>query len=128
MDKVAEFGIDLANAGFWNCGWILGDLPSVRSCRGHRPENFADFLSGFLLSTSADEIFATKASAENVPMLMGLLNVWYVNFQGRLPRHPAYASTCTASRLPQQLTMESNGKSVRWDGSPGDHRDRRVFE
>jgi len=81
LDKVAEFGIDPANAfGFWN--WVGGRY-SVDSAVGTvlavaiGPENFADFLSGF---HTVDEHFATKAPAENVPMLMGLLNVWYVNF------------------------------------------------
>jgi len=81
------------------------------------PENFQQFLSGF---HAVDEHFATRAPAQNVPMLMGLLNVWYTNFYGAashavlpyaqdLHRFPAYL---------QQLTMESNGKSVRWDGTP----------
>jgi len=81
LDKVAEFGIDPANAfGFWN--WVGGRY-SVDSAVGTvlavaiGPENFADFLSGF---HTVDEHFATKAPTENVPMLMGLLNVWYVNF------------------------------------------------
>jgi len=81
LDKVAEFGIDPANAfGFWN--WVGGRY-SVDSAVGTilavavGPENFADFLSGF---HTVDEHFATKDPAENVPMLMGLLNVWYVNF------------------------------------------------
>ena len=121
LDKVADFGIDPANAfGFWN--WVGGRY-SVDSAVGTvlavaiGPENFADFLAGF---HAVDEHFATKDPAENVPMLMGLLNVWYVNFfhaasHAVLPyaqylhRFPAYL---------QQLTMESNGKSVRWDGSP----------
>ena len=121
LDKVAEFGIDPANAfGFWN--WVGGRY-SVDSAVGTvlavtiGPENFQQFLSGF---HAVDEHFATRAPAQNVPMLMGLLNVWYVNFFGAdshavlpyaqyLHRFPAYL---------QQLTMESNGKSVRWDGSP----------
>ena len=120
LDKVADFGIDPANAfSFWN--WVGGRY-SVDSAVGTvlavaiGPENFADFLAGF---HAVDEHFATKDPAENVPMLMGLLNVWYVNFfhaasHAVLPyaqylhRFPAYL---------QQLTMESNGKSVRWDGS-----------
>ena len=130
LDKVAEFGIDPANAfGFWN--WVGGRY-SVDSAVGTvlavaiGPENFADFLSGF---HTVDEHFATKAPAENVPMLMGLLNVWYVNFfkagsHAILPyaqylhRFPAYL---------QQLTMESNGKSVRWDGSPVTTETGEVF-
>ena len=130
LDKVAEFGIDPANAfGFWS--WVGGRY-SVDSAVGTvlavaiGPENFADFLSGF---HTVDEHFATKAPAENVPMLMGLLNVWYVNFfkagsHAILPyaqylhRFPAYL---------QQLTMESNGKSVRWDGSPVTTETGEVF-
>ncbi|MDU0349440.1 glucose-6-phosphate isomerase [Actinomyces sp. MRS3W] len=121
LDKVEAFGINPANAfGFWN--WVGGRY-SVDSAVGTvlavtvGPENFADFLAGF---HAVDEHFATQAPAQNVPMLMGLLNVWYVNFfhaasHAVLPyaqylhRFPAYL---------QQLTMESNGKSVRWDGSP----------
>ena len=121
LDKVEAFGIDPANAfGFWS--WVGGRY-SVDSAVGTvlavtiGPENFADFLSGF---HTVDEHFATRAPAENVPMLMGLLNVWYTNFYGAashavlpyaqdLHRFPAYL---------QQLTMESNGKSVRWDGTP----------
>ena len=130
LDKVADFGIDPANAfGFWN--WVGGRY-SVDSAVGTvlavaiGPENFADFLAGF---HAVDEHFATKDPAENVPMLMGLLNVWYVNFfhaasHAVLPyaqylhRFPAYL---------QQLTMESNGKSVRWDGSPVTTETGEVF-
>ena len=121
LDKVAEFGIDPSNAfGFWS--WVGGRY-SVDSAVGTvlavaiGPESFADFLGGF---HAVDEHFATRPPAENVPMLMGPLNVWYTNFYGAashavlpyaqdLHRFPAYL---------QQLTMESNGKSVRWDGSP----------
>ena len=121
LDKVEAFGIDPANAfGFWS--WVGGRY-SVDSAVGTvlavtiGPENFQQFLSGF---HAVDEHFATRAPAQNVPMLMGLLNVWYTNFYGAashavlpyaqdLHRFPAYL---------QQLTMESNGKSVRWDGTP----------
>ncbi|CAI9401797.1 glucose-6-phosphate isomerase [Aestuariimicrobium sp. T2.26MG-19.2B] len=120
LDKVADFGIDPANAfGFWD--WVGGRY-SVDSAVGTAvavaigKENFADFLAGF---HAMDEHFLTADPAKNVPLLMGLLNVWYVNFHGAashavlpyaqyLHRFPAYL---------QQLTMESNGKSVRWDGS-----------
>ncbi|WP_022909298.1 glucose-6-phosphate isomerase [Aestuariimicrobium kwangyangense] len=120
LDKVADFGIDPANAfGFWD--WVGGRY-SVDSAVGTAvavaigKENFADFLAGF---HAMDEHFLTAEPAKNVPLLMGLLNVWYVNFHGAashavlpyaqyLHRFPAYL---------QQLTMESNGKSVRWDGS-----------
>ena len=130
LDKVAEFGIDPANAfGFWN--WVGGRY-SVDSAVGTvlavaiGPDNFRDFLDGF---HTVDEHFATEAPAENVPMLMGLLNVWYVNFFGAashavlpyaqyLHRFPAYL---------QQLTMESNGKRVRWDGTPVTSETGEIF-
>jgi len=120
LQKVADFGIDPANAfGFWD--WVGGRY-SVDSAIGTSlvvtigPENFADFLAGF---HAIDEHFANTELTANVPALMGLLNVWYVNFFGAashavlpyaqfLHRFPAYL---------QQLTMESNGKSVRYDGS-----------
>ena len=121
LDKVAEFGIDPANAfGFWN--WVGGRY-SVDSAVGLPvviaigPDNFRDFLAGF---HTVDQHFLTAEPARNVPLLMGMLNIWYVNFLGAtshavlpyaqyLHRFAAYL---------QQLTMESNGKSVRWDGSP----------
>jgi len=121
LDKVAAFGIDPANAfGFWD--WVGGRY-SVDSAIGTSvaiaigPEAFGELLAGF---HAVDEHVATTPLASNVPVLMGLLNVWYVNFLGAhthavlpyaqyLHRFPAYL---------QQLTMESNGKSVRWDGTP----------
>jgi glucose-6-phosphate isomerase len=121
LDKVADFGIDPANAfGFWD--WVGGRY-SVDSAIGTSlaiaigPERFAEFLAGF---HAVDEHFRTTEPTRNVPMLMGLLNVWYTDFLGAqthavlpyaqlLHRFPAYL---------QQLTMESNGKRVRWDGSP----------
>ena len=121
LDRVAEFGIDPSNAfGFWN--WVGGRY-SVDSAVGTvlavaiGPESFADFLSGF---HTVDEHFATRAPAENVPMLMGLLNVWYVNFY-KADSHAILPYAQDLHRFPaylQQLTMESNGKSVRWDGTP----------
>lgn len=121
LDKVAEFGIDPANAfGFWD--WVGGRY-SVDSAVGTAvvvaigPEAFAEFLSGF---RSIDEHFRTAAPEVNVPLLMGLLNVWYVNFlDARSHAVLPYAQELHrfAAYL-QQLTMESNGKSVRWDGSP----------
>ena len=121
LDKVAEFGIDPANAfGFWS--WVGGRY-SVDSAVGTilavaiGPENFADFLGGF---HTVDEHFATRPPAENVPMLMGLLNVWYVNFY-HAASHAVLPYAQYLHRFAaylQQLTMESNGKSVRWDGSP----------
>ncbi|WP_068398133.1 glucose-6-phosphate isomerase [Kribbia dieselivorans] len=121
LDKVADFGIDPANAfGFWD--WVGGRY-SVDSAIGTSlmiaigPEAFGEFLDGF---HTIDEHFRRTPTAQNGPALMGLLNVWNVNFLGAathavlpyaqyLHRFPAYL---------QQLTMESNGKSVRWDGTP----------
>jgi glucose-6-phosphate isomerase len=121
LDKVADFGIDPANAfGFWD--WVGGRY-SVDSAIGTSlvvaigPENFADFLAGF---HQIDEHFRTTPYAENVPALMGLLNVWYVNFleaQSHAVLPYAQYLHRFAAYL-QQLTMESNGKGVRWDGTP----------
>jgi glucose-6-phosphate isomerase len=121
LDKVADFGIDPDNAfGFWD--WVGGRY-SVDSAIGTSlaialgPDVFRELLAGF---HAVDEHVRTTPIAQNVPVLMGLLNVWYTNFLGaqshavlpyaqQLHRFPAYL---------QQLTMESNGKSVRWDGTP----------
>ncbi len=121
LDKVAEFGIDPENAfGFWD--WVGGRY-SVDSAIGTSlvvtlgPDSFTELLAGF---HAIDRHFAETPFGQNVPALMGLINVWYRNFFGAathavlpyaqlLHRFPAYL---------QQLTMESNGKSVRWDGSP----------
>jgi len=121
LDKVAAFGIDPENAfGFWD--WVGGRY-SVDSAIGTSvavtigPDNFADFLAGF---HAIDDHFKNTEFTRNVPVLMGLLNIWYVNFFGAgthavlpyaqyLHRFAAYL---------QQLTMESNGKGVRYDGSP----------
>ncbi|MFD5215872.1 glucose-6-phosphate isomerase [Microbacterium sp. NPDC058345] len=121
LDKVEEFGIDPANAfGFWD--WVGGRY-SVDSAIGlslaivFGPELFRDLLAGF---HSVDEHVRTTPLARNVPVLMGLLNVWYVNFLGA-QSHAVLPYAQQLSRFAaylQQLTMESNGKSVRWDGSP----------
>ncbi len=121
LELVAEFGIDPANAfGFWN--WVGGRY-SVDSAVGlslivvFGPERFQEFLEGF---HDLDVYFQQTPLEKNVVALLGLLNVWYVNFWGfgshavlpynqYLHRFPAYL---------QQLTMESNGKSTRWDGTP----------
>lgn len=121
LDKVADFGIDPANAfGFWD--WVGGRY-SVDSAVGLSVmiaigrEEFNNFLGGF---HAVDEHFRTTDPRKNVPLLMGLLNIWYVNFFDA----PAHAVLPYAQYLHrfaaylQQLTMESNGKSVRWDGSP----------
>ncbi|MDK8834263.1 glucose-6-phosphate isomerase [Actinomyces urogenitalis] len=130
LEKVEAFGIDPVNAfGFWS--WVGGRY-SVDSAVGTvlavtvGPEAFAEFLDGF---HTVDEHFATKAPAENVPMLMGLLNVWYRNFF-KAATHAVLPYAQYLHRFPaylQQLTMESNGKSVRWDGSPVTTETGEVF-
>jgi len=121
LDRVAAFGIDPANAfGFWD--WVGGRY-SVDSAVGTAVavaigrENFEDFLGGF---HAIDEHFRTAEPASNVPLLMGLLNVWYVNFF-KAESHAVLPYAQYLHRFAaylQQLTMESNGKSVRWDGTP----------
>jgi glucose-6-phosphate isomerase len=121
LDKVEAFGIDPANAfGFWD--WVGGRY-SMDSAIGTSlvvavgPERFGELLDGF---HAMDEHFESTPLDRNVPVLMGLLNIWYTDFLGAethavlpyaqlLHRFPAYL---------QQLTMESNGKSVRADGGP----------
>ncbi|WP_439331684.1 glucose-6-phosphate isomerase [Nocardioides silvaticus] len=121
LDKVEAFGIDPANAfGFWD--WVGGRY-SVDSAIGLSlvlaigPERFAEFLAGF---HAVDEHFRTTPLESNVPALMGLLNVWYVNFLGAQTHAvlPYAQSLHRFAAYLQQLTMESNGKGVRWDGSP----------
>ncbi|WP_303132257.1 glucose-6-phosphate isomerase, partial [uncultured Olsenella sp.] len=121
LDLVADFGIDPENAfGFWS--WVGGRY-SVDSAVGLSlivvlgPERFAEFLAGF---RAIDEYFGQTPLEENVVALMGLMNVWYVNFFGA-PTHAVLPYCQYLHRFPaylQQLTMESNGKGVRWDGSP----------
>ncbi len=130
LDLVADFGIDPANTfGFWS--WVGGRY-SVDSAVGTilavvlGPENFDGFLAGM---HAMDAYFAEAPDEENAIMLMGLMNVWYRDFFGcqshavlpydqYLARFPAYL---------QQLTMESNGKSVRWDGSVVDCATGEIF-
>lgn len=130
LEAVAEFGIDPKNAfGFWN--WVGGRY-SVDSAVGTvlavalGKENFQDFLAGF---HQMDQHFLTAPAEKNVPLLMGLLNVWYRNFLGAashavlpycqyLHRFPAYL---------QQLTMESNGKRVRCDGAEVSYETGEIF-
>lgn len=130
LDKVAAFGIDPENAfGFWD--WVGGRY-SMDSAIGTSlaiaigPDAFGELLEGF---HAVDEHVRSTPFAQNVPVLMGLLNVWYVNFLDAhthavlpyaqyLHRFPAYL---------QQLTMESNGKSVRWDGTPVTTETGEVF-
>ena len=120
-DGVAKFGIDTANMfGFWE--WVGGRY-SMDSAIGLStmvaigPEAFREMLAGF---HEMDEHFRTTPFERNLPVIMGLLAVWYGDFFGArtvgvmpyeqyLKRFPAYL---------QQLTMESNGKHVTLDGSP----------
>ena len=129
-DRVRAFGIDTDNMfGFWD--WVGGRY-SFDSAVGLSlmlaigPERFAEMLAGF---HAIDEHFRTTPLERNVPALLGLLNVWYDNFLGAqthavlpysqyLHRFPAYL---------QQLTMESNGKSVRVDGDPVDYQTGEIF-
>ena len=120
-EEVAKFGIDTANMfGFWD--WVGGRY-SMDSAIGLStmlaigPGAFGDMLAGF---HEMDEHFRTAPFERNLPVLMGLISLWYADFFGAqtvavlpydqyLKRFPAYL---------QQLTMESNGKRVRLDGAP----------
>jgi len=129
-EAVAEFGIDTANMfGFWD--WVGGRY-SMDSAIGLStmiavgPERFRRMLAGF---HQMDEHFRTAPFELNLPVLMGLLALWYVDFFGvasiavlpydqYLKRFPAYL---------QQLTMESNGKSVTLAGARVDHATGPVY-
>ena len=128
--KVEEFGIDTANMfGFWD--WVGGRY-SMDSAIGLSTmiaigaNGFGELLAGF---HAMDDHFATAPAEQNVPLLMGLLAVWNRNFldiqttavlpySQYLARFPAYL---------QQLTMESNGKSVRLDGARVDYDTGAIF-
>jgi glucose-6-phosphate isomerase len=130
LDKVEAFGIDPANAfGFWD--WVGGRY-SLDSAIGTSlavaigPERFAEMLAGF---HAMDEHFRTAPFEENLPVLLGLLTVWYTDFFGTqtqavlpydqyLKRLPAYL---------QQLTMESNGKHVTLTGAAVDYATGPVY-
>jgi glucose-6-phosphate isomerase len=129
-ERVAEFGIDTANMfGFWD--WVGGRY-SMDSAIGLStmlaigPEHFSELLAGF---HEMDEHFVAAPLEANLPVLMGLLAVWYGDFFGAqtagvmpyeqyLKRFPAYL---------QQLTMESNGKHVTIDGTPVDYETGAVY-
>ncbi|HEV7482718.1 MAG TPA: glucose-6-phosphate isomerase [Solirubrobacterales bacterium] len=129
-DGVSEFGIDTDNMfGFWD--WVGGRY-SMDSAIGLStmlaigPARFAEMLAGF---HAMDEHFRQTPTGENLPMLMGLLSVWYSDFFGAqtsgvfpydqyLHRFPAYL---------QQLTMESNGKHVTVDGAHVDYETGAIY-
>ena len=118
-DAVREFGIDPDNMfGFWD--WVGGRY-SFMSAIGLSlmvaigPDAYREMLAG---ANAVDEHVRTAPLAENLPVLQGLINVWYTDFFGA-QTHAVLPYSQYLSRLPaylQQLTMESNGKSVRWDG------------
>jgi glucose-6-phosphate isomerase len=128
--KVSEFGIDTANMfGFWD--WVGGRY-SMDSAIGLStmiaigPDNFQALLGGF---HEMDEHFRTAPFDQNLPVLLGLLTVWYTDFFGAetvavlpydqyLKRFPAYL---------QQLTMESNGKHVTLDGIAVDYATGPIY-
>ncbi len=118
---VEAFGIDSANMfGFWD--WVGGRY-SVDSAIGLSlmavigRSAFADFLSGFHL---VDEHFASAPLESNAPVLLGLIGLWYSDFFGAETRAvlPYSNDLARFAAYLQQLTMESNGKSVRADGTP----------
>ena len=129
-EEVSAFGIDTRNMfGFWD--WVGGRY-SMDSAIGLStmlaigPQQFREMLSGF---HAMDEHFRTAPLPENLPAIMGLLAVWYGDFFGAqtvavlpyeqyLKRFPAYL---------QQLTMESNGKSVTLDGSRVDYQTGAIY-
>ncbi|WP_293768593.1 glucose-6-phosphate isomerase [uncultured Corynebacterium sp.] len=129
-EKVAEFGIDTANMfGFWN--WVGGRY-SVDSAIGLSvlavigAENFRDFLAGM---RAMDEHFLNTPLESNVPALMGLLGVWYTDFLGA-QTHAVLPYSQDLARFPaylQQLTMESNGKSVVKDGAGVDFATGEIY-
>lgn len=129
-EQVTAFGIDTDNMfGFWD--WVGGRYSmdaaiGLSTMLAIGPENFAEMLSGF---REMDEHYRTAPLAQNLPVIMGLLTVWYTNFFGAqttavlpydqyLHRFPAYL---------QQLTMESNGKSVRLDNQQVDYATSPVY-
>jgi glucose-6-phosphate isomerase len=122
--KVADFGIDTANMfGFWD--WVGGRY-SMDSAIGLSlmiaigPDDFREMLAGF---RAMDEHFLKAPLDRNLPVLMGLLGVWYADAFG-FETHAVLPYSQELSRFPaylQQLEMESNGKSVRLDGTRVDY-------
>jgi glucose-6-phosphate isomerase len=120
-DKVSAFGIDTANMfGFWD--WVGGRY-SVGSAIGLSvmtvigKERFAEFLAGM---RAVDEHFLTEPLESNAPVLLGLIGLWYSNFLGAESRAvlPYSNDLARFAAYLQQLTMESNGKSVTAAGPP----------
>ena len=120
-ELVDDFGIDTENMfGFWD--WVGGRY-SVDSAIGLAvmaaigKERFAEFLEGFHL---VDEHFRTAPLEANAPVLLGMIGLWYNNFFGAETRAvlPYSNDLSRFAAYLQQLTMESNGKSVRADGTP----------
>src|ERR1700754_5099072 len=127
---VDEFGINTDNMfGFWD--WVGGRY-SVDSAIGLSvmaaigKERFAEFLAGFHV---IDEHFRTAPLETNAPALLGLIGVWYNNFFGAQSRAvlPYSNDMARFAAYLQQLTMESNGKSVRADGSPVTYNTGEIF-
>ena len=127
---VAEFGIDTDNMfGFWD--WVGGRYSfdsavglSLMLAIGR--DAFGEMLAGFHV---VDEHFRTAPIEQNVPALLGLLNVWYNNFLGA-QTHAVLPYSQLLHRFPaylQQLTMESNGKSVTRDGESVTYQTGEVF-
>src|SRR5258707_1206231 len=129
-EGVAEFGIDTANMfGFWD--WVgsrysMDSAIGLSTMRAIGPDNFRALLNG---SHQMDEHFRTAPFERNLPVLMGLLSIWYNDFFGSqtvavlpyeqyLKRFPAYL---------QQLTMESNGKHVTLDGKTVNYNTSAIY-
>jgi glucose-6-phosphate isomerase len=128
--EVSKFGIDIESMfGFWN--WVGGRYSmdsgvGLSTMLAIGPARFAEMLAGF---HAMDEHFRETPTAANLPLIMGLLSVWYADFFGAetqavlpydqyLHRFPAYL---------QQLTMESNGKHVTLDGAHVDYDTGQVY-
>jgi glucose-6-phosphate isomerase len=120
-ERVAEFGIDTANMfGFWD--WVGGRY-SVGSAVGLSlmvaigPDGFREFLAGM---REVDEHFVSAPPEQNLPMLMGLIGVWYANFWGAASQAvlPYSEHLARFAAYLQQLDMESNGKGVDRAGRP----------
>ena len=130
LDKVVEFGIAATNVfGFWD--WVGGRY-SMTSAVGLStmiaigPENYRSMLDGF---AAMDEHFRTAPAPNNVPIVMGMMAVWNRTFLD-IPTTAVLPYSQHLSRFPaylQQLTMESNGKSVRLDGSVVNYRTGAIY-